>query len=781
MRAFFEAQLFVLNASVFPLGAARHVPRCCLESLLTGGAGRGHFYIYLCDDDVDRKIWRVIACSRAERGSFLRVIDLQLRRNLVVKSMSMGSRILARMAAGLVGLGGMTLSGTAFAQSETSIPSDGSNGAGMDTHLYRPAVDSKGFFHVNGTDIIGAGDISFGMTLDWGHTLLRTRNEDPPSGLDPDDPTIDPDDPDTFPPGVGADGECLDVNECTAYGSGTGTDALIEDSFTGTVTASYGIANLAVVGLSLPISIALGQQAYNIGPTGETYSRQQANPQKFTTVIPHVKVRLLRVQEGFGLALVAQGGVPIANADNDMLADPGAWYWPRLVAEKRFFEDGALKLGLDIGYRGHTGSNPEFGEDQDGEPQLEEGILRLGDRATYGFGISYRAIPRLDLVAEHYGTYLLSDSDANQALSGEFLGGAKLFIEDNSYLMAAGGSRAMLTGFEAADVRVVLGFVYEPSIGDRDGDGLRDDVDQCPDDPEDFDDFEDSDGCPEPDNDNDGIPDVKDRCPNIPEDMDGDEDSDGCPEGDKRSDRDGDGIPDDLDKCPDEPEDKDGFEDEDGCPDPDNDKDGLLDVNDQCPDDAEDFDKFEDEDGCPELDNDLDRILDVDDKCPQEPEVYNGFEDGDGCPDKGKVIIDGSNIVILEKINFATGSAEILPQSLPIVEAVAGTLKGHPEFTVIEVAGHADERGDDSYNLDLTKRRAASVRAALMQRGITSNRIVSQGYGEYCPLDEGSNMAAWDKNRRVEFKVVKTEDGGTGVQRGCTRARGAGIIPPLVK
>src|SRR5690606_22502747 len=118
------------------------------------------------------------------------------------------------------------------------------------------------------------------------------------------------------------------------------------------------------------------------------------------------------------------------------------------------------------------------------------------------------------------------------------------------------------------------------------------------------------------------------------------------------------------------------------------------------PNDPEDYDKFEDTDGCPEHDNDLDRIPDKQDQCPHDPEVYNGFEDGDGCPDKGKVIIDGSNIVILEKINFATGSAEILPQSLPIVEAVASTLKGHPEFTVIEVAGHADERGDDNYNLD---------------------------------------------------------------------------------
>src|SRR5262245_44623536 len=85
-----------------------------------------------------------------------------------------------------------------------------------------------------------------------------------------------------------------------------------------------------------------------------------------------------------------------------------------------------------------------------------------------------------------------------------------------------------------------------PKVGDRDGDGLLDNVDKCPDKPEDKDGFEDDDGCPDPDNDKDTILDA-------------------------------------ADKCPLEPEDKDTFEDEDGCPDPDNDADGIADVNDKCP------------------------------------------------------------------------------------------------------------------------------------------------------------------------------------------------------
>ncbi len=659
---------------------------------------------------------------------------------------------------------------TAQAQSDSRIPADGTNGDGMDTHLFRPAVDSKGFFYVNGSDVLVHNRLSFGLVLDWGHNLMRT------SGFTGEEGQADPP--------ADAMGLCSERpagENCIPTSGGTGTGALIDNSFQGTINANYGLFNRAIIGLSIPINVMVGERAYGIGPTDNLYSTGQLDAQTPASIVPHAKFRFLRPTQALGVAVVAQAGFPLGNASLNLGADPGFWYWSRLILDKHFGVERTWKLSLNAGYRGHTGSDPVFGLAANGEPQLDEGFFEYGDLLTYGFGISLRAAEYLDLVAENYGSYLLSDAASDQKLSSEFLGGIKLFVEENSYLMAAGGSRIFFSGFEAADVRMVLGFVYEPSIGDRDGDGLLDDVDQCPDDPEDFDDFEDADGCPDPDNDNDGILDIDDRCPNVAEDMDGDEDEDGCPEGSKRGDRDGDGIYDEDDECPDDPEDRDGFEDEDGCPDPDNDKDGILDVEDQCPDDPEDFDGFEDQDGCPEFDNDLDRIPDKEDQCPQDPEVYNGFEDEDGCPDKGKVVIEGSDIMILEKINFATASDEILPQSMPIVDAVAATLKGHPEFLVVEVAGHADERGNDAYNLNLTQRRAASVVRALRERGISRARLVSQGYGEYCPLDRGSNPAAWEKNRRVEFKVVKTEDGLTGVDRGCTVARDQGVFPPVVK
>lgn len=95
-----------------------------------------------------------------------------------------------------------------------------------------------------------------------------------------------------------------------------------------------------------------------------------------------------------------------------------------------------------------------------------------------------------------------------------------------------------------------------------------------------------------PDRDGDGVVDAADRCPDEPEDKDGFADEDGCPDPDNDQDR----IADAADRCPNEAEDKDGFDDDDGCPDPDNDRDGVVDVDDNCPDQAGPASNH----GCPE-------------------------------------------------------------------------------------------------------------------------------------------------------------------------------------
>ncbi|WP_433930101.1 OmpA family protein [Sorangium cellulosum] len=622
---------------------------------------------------------------------------------------------------------------------------NGANGDGMDLHLFRPAVDSKGLFSVNGADILGANDISLGLVLDYGHNIMP-------------------------------------LNE-----NARGTGVMLNHAFQGTFQFDYGIANFLVVGLSVPVVLNGAKAVDDIGPgPGANYNDDALDAQTLGNLAIHAKLRLLRPdQDVIGLALIAQAGVGVGGSE-DFASDPGFFFWPQIVLEKRLGITNPFRIALNAGYRGHTGKNPAFGLRQDGLTfQLKEGDFEYSDLLTGGFGMSYRVLTPLDLVAETYLTQQVGGGDSSrQKLSAEAIGGIKLFIERNSFLMLGAGV-GYTPGFQAAEQRATLGFVFEPSIGDRDGDGIKDDQDDCPDEPEDYDGFQDTKadsppgkyGCPDPDNDEDGILDVDDRCPNNPEDRDGDEDDDGCPEG-SDGDRDGDGILDSRDKCPDEPEDRDGFQDKDGCPDPDNDKDGIPDKSDQCPNDPEDKDDFEDEDGCPDPDNDRDGIPDVADKCPNDPETFNGLEDEDGCPDKGNVVIEENNIVILEKIQFATGSAEILPESFGIVQAVAETLKHHPEFTMIEVQGHADERSADAYNLKLTQSRADAVVAALVQRGVNRNAVRAMGYGEYCPLDPAHNAPAWEKNRRVEFKVVRTDKGPTNVELGCALARSKGVVPP---
>ncbi len=99
------------------------------------------------------------------------------------------------------------------------------------------------------------------------------------------------------------------------------------------------------------------------------------------------------------------------------------------------------------------------------------------------------------------------------------------------------------------------------------------------------------------DSDEDGIADDEDKCPDIAEDFDHYEDEDGCPD----YDNDNDGIYDSKDECPDQAEDFDGYMDIDGCPEPDNDRDGIFDAVDKCPNQAETVNEFMDKDGCPDI------------------------------------------------------------------------------------------------------------------------------------------------------------------------------------
>ncbi|MCO4768906.1 MAG: OmpA family protein, partial [Deltaproteobacteria bacterium] len=292
--------------------------------------------------------------------------------------------------------------------------------------------------------------------------------------------------------------------------------------------------------------------------------------------------------------------------------------------------------------------------------------------------------------------------------------------------VALGAGPGISPGFGTPDVRAYAQATVEfpkgdvtPRGKDGDGDGITGEDDRCPYDPEDFDGFADDDGCPDTDNDADRILDVDDECP-------------------------------------DDPEDHDGFADDDGCPDPDNDRDGISDLEDRCPNEAEDEDGFEDDDGCNDWDNDNDGIDDADDACPNDPETRNGIDDEDGCPDEGlvKIDADAGEIIILEKVHFKTASEQIRSVSFPLLDAVYGVLAQYPEIKLVEVQGHTDSRGSDSYNLDLSQRRAGQVREYLVDKGIDPSRLTSKGYGETQPIDDRETEDGWARNRRVQFQIV---------------------------
>ena len=307
---------------------------------------------------------------------------------------------------------------------------------------------------------------------------------------------------------------------------------------------------------------------------------------------------------------------------------------------------------------------------------------------------------------------------------------------------------------------------------DRDLDGILDEVDQCPDEPEDKDTFEDLNGCPDPDNDADMVLDINDVCPLEP----GSVENRGCPV----ADRDGDGIGDDVDQCVNEPEDIDGFQDEDGCPEADDiDGDGILDQVDKCPTEPEDIDNYLDEDGCPELDNDEDGVVDMSDLCPIQPgpmtnagcPVADRDNDGvndevdqcpdvpgqapTGCPKRVLVEVKGSQIEIKEKINFeSNGSAIAGGLSFEIIDQVAQVFKSNPGIRV-KIEGHTDSSGAADYNLKLSDSRANAVRKALIERGIEADRLEAIGYGESKPISSNSSSKGRAQNRRVEFNILK--------------------------
>jgi len=213
-------------------------------------------------------------------------------------------------------------------------------------------------------------------------------------------------------------------------------------------------------------------------------------------------------------------------------------------------------------------------------------------------------------------------------------------------------------------------------------------------------------------------------------------------------------------------------------PPPDTDADGVIeDGTDKCIGEKEDNLPPDAKDGCKSSDPDGDGIAGDADKCPTEPETKNNYQDEDGCPDVPKVLIVNNEVKINDKILFAFGKAEIDTASEDLIKNIAQVVKDNPQVEFVEVAGHADKVGNDAGNVMLTKKRAEAVVLALAALGVDKSRMRPAGYGRYCPVDDGDTEEAREKNRRVEFKIMKMGGKETGTPLGCDEAAAKGIKP----
>jgi OOP family OmpA-OmpF porin len=341
------------------------------------------------------------------------------------------------------------------------------------------------------------------------------------------------------------------------------------------------------------------------------------------------------------------------------------------------------------------------------------GVSLLGDTLTFG--------------PEFFGSYDLTKGkpidgllEFGSVFAAEALGGVQYRFLERFVVGAAAGS-SFTTAVGSPELRGLVRFAYSPPPGpppppppvDTDKDGFFDPVDACPkvagiasSDPK-------KKGCPPPppDDDGDGVADKDDACPAMVGGANPDRKKNGCP--------------------------------------PDSDGDGLFDPEDACPKDVGAKDLKGPDRGCP--DKDGDGIVDKSDACV---DVF-GFENAEastrGCP---RAVVTEKEIVINQRVEFETDKAVVLPESEPLLEAVAKLLEEHPEITLLEVGGHTDELGDAMKNLNLSQSRARAVSTALAQRRIASNRLAARGYGSTRPLVKEKTPEALQKNRRVEFRIL---------------------------
>lgn len=533
--------------------------------------------------------------------------------------------------------------------------------------------------------------------------------------------------------------------------SNTEEHRIVAHELTAQVGLSFGLFDRLVIYAGVPVVIWMdgeddGAQAVGIPP---------ADGFGLGDVYLGARFRILGESDDvFALGLQVTGTFP--TGQGNWRGDNFLSIEPELLAEIRA---DILRITMNVGAR--IRDDADFTPSQSSNNETVNGeTVTVGDQLTYALGITVPLFgdhrepgtSRLDLHAQVWGATNFTNFFGREESPFEALGGLK-FHHNSGLSVGLAAGAGLNRGIGSPDFRAILQAGWTPAgeaaaddgeeevteaVGDADGDGIPDDVDQCIDTAEDFDGFEDEDGCPDLDNDGDGVVDTNDNCPDVA----GLVEANGCPDGDT----DGDGVPDSEDACPEAAEDMDGFEDGDGCPDTDNDGDGVVDSSDRCPNEAGPVANG----GCPDTDRDGDGVVDRLDNCPDEA----GTADNHGCEEEQQVVIREGRLEILDKVYFATNSDRIQRRSFSLLDNVAQVINNHPEITLIRIEGHTDDRGDDNHNMDLSNRRAAKVLQYLVQRGeVDESRLRSRGFGETRPIESNDTREGRAANRRVEFNL----------------------------
>jgi len=141
-------------------------------------------------------------------------------------------------------------------------------------------------------------------------------------------------------------------------------------------------------------------------------------------------------------------------------------------------------------------------------------------------------------------------------------------------------------------------------------------------------------------------------------------------------------------------------------------------------------------------------VNDDEDRCPDVP----GTAANHGCPDV-PANVSKTIATAAQNIQFMTGTAKLSTKSNAPLNRVVAILNENPTVK-LSIEGHTDNAGDDAKNQQLSDDRAAAVKAYFVSKGISEDRITSEGFGETRPIAENTTAAGRAKNRRVEIKVV---------------------------